>query len=63
LNEYLAVGSERSNRLPTTLAISIIFHRYHNILARNIAKQYPLWDDFAIFQRTRQWIIAIWQVG
>ncbi|XP_023933585.1 dual oxidase-like [Lingula anatina] len=43
------------------LAFGVLFFRYHNKLAQELAAQNPAWDDETIFQEARKWVIATQQ--
>lgn len=56
------LGDPRSNQNPALLAFSILWFRYHNILAKEIQDKNPDWPDEEVFQKARRYVIAILQV-
>lgn len=52
------LGDPRTNQNPALLAFGILFHRWHNIMARRVQAQHPDWTDEDVFQRARRWVIA-----
>lgn len=56
------LGDPRTNQNPALLTISILFFRWHNIVAGRIQTKNPDWSDEDIFQRARQIVIASIQV-
>ncbi|OQV13223.1 Dual oxidase [Hypsibius exemplaris] len=67
LNKFLdstrlyLLGDPRSNQHPPILAISILFYRFHNVMARKVQAEHPGWSDEEIFQQARRWVIGIIQ--
>jgi dual oxidase len=57
------LGDPRSNQHPPILAISILFYRFHNVMAKKVQAEHPDWSDEDIFQQARRWVIAIIQVA
>lgn len=54
----LVLGDPRTNQNPALLTISILFFRWHNVVASRIQKQYPTWNDEDVFQRARRIVVA-----
>lgn len=57
------LGDARSNQHPPILAISILFYRFHNVMADKVQKAHPSWSDEDVFQQARRWVIAVIQVA
>eukprot|EP00093_Oithona_nana_P006459 06459.XXX_386344_372891_1 [CDS] Oithona nana genome sequencing. len=55
------LGDPRVNQNPAFLALSIIFYRFHNLLAAKIQQQRPDWEDEDVFQAARRRVIATLQ--
>lgn len=55
------LGNPRGNENPFVLALSIIWFRWHNVLAEQFAKRYPGWSDDTIYNEARKWVIATQQ--
>nr|XP_014343689.1 PREDICTED: dual oxidase 1-like [Latimeria chalumnae] len=54
-------GNPRGNENPFTLALGIIWFRYHNYLATKFKTENPSWSDEELFQNARKWVIATLQ--
>lgn len=52
------LGDPRTNQNPAILTISILFFRWHNIVAARVQHQHPDWSDEDVFQRARRIVIA-----
>ncbi|XP_018563303.1 dual oxidase [Anoplophora glabripennis] len=55
------LGDPRTNQNPALLTISIIFFRWHNVIANRIKEQHPNWSDEDIFQKARRLVVATLQ--
>ncbi|XP_045463309.1 dual oxidase [Harmonia axyridis] len=55
------LGDPRTNQNPALLALSILFFRWHNVVAGRIQKLHRTWTDEEIFQETRRYVIATMQ--
>lgn len=60
---FAVLGDPRTNQNPALLSISILFFRWHNVVAARVQKQHPDWSDEDVFQRTRRIVVANIQVG
>nr|XP_031529942.1 dual oxidase 2-like [Vicugna pacos] len=56
-----AFGAERGNREPFLQALGLLWFRYHNLWAQELARQHPLWGDEELFQHARKRVIATYQ--
>lgn len=56
------LGSAWGNENRFLQAVSIAWFRYHNHLAAVLAQGHPTWSDEDLFQHTRKWVIAAFQV-
>ncbi|XP_032337176.1 dual oxidase 1 isoform X2 [Camelus ferus] len=56
-----AFGAERGNREPFLQALGLLWFRYHNVWAQELARQHPLWGDEELFQHARKRVIATYQ--
>ncbi|MFI5953729.1 peroxidase family protein [Cryptosporangium sp. NPDC051539] len=54
-----ALGGDRANSQIGYTAISVLFLREHNRIARLLAAEYPRWDDERLFQTTRNILTVI----
>ncbi|XP_060115958.1 dual oxidase 2 [Heteronotia binoei] len=54
-------GSARGNENPFLQAMSILWFRYHNYRAKELARQNPGWSDEDLFQHARKWVVATYQ--
>ncbi|KAG1674994.1 Dual oxidase 2 [Nymphon striatum] len=61
VDRLFKVGNIRGNETPFLLTFSVIWLRWHNILADAIAKKKNDWSDERIFTETRKWVIATQQ--
>ncbi|EPY88506.1 dual oxidase 2 [Camelus ferus] len=52
-------GQSPSN--PRDLALGLLWFRYHNVWAQELARQHPLWGDEELFQHARKRVIATYQ--
>lgn len=59
---HSGLGNPRGNENPFLLTMGILWFRIHNHYARWIQSQHPTWDDELVFNRARQWTIALHQV-
>lgn len=57
----LLLGDPRTNQNPALLSFSIVFYKYHNVLAGRVQKNNPNWNDEDVFQRARRLLIASMQ--
>ncbi|XP_063910993.1 dual oxidase isoform X1 [Zophobas morio] len=55
------LGDPRTNQNPALLTISILFFRWHNVVAERVQKEHPDWSDEDVFQRTRRIVVATLQ--
>lgn len=55
-------GNVMANESPFRQAQSIVWYRYHNYKANLLAAKHPDWTDEVLFQNTRKWVIAVYQV-
>lgn len=55
------LGDARTNQNPALLTISVLFFRWHNVVASRIKKHNPDWSDEDVFQRARRIVIATLQ--
>ncbi|XP_057664669.1 dual oxidase [Diorhabda carinulata] len=55
------LGDARTNQNPALLTISVLFFRWHNVVASRIKKHNPNWSDEDVFQRARRIVIATLQ--
>jgi dual oxidase len=59
LTVVLAVlGDPRTNQNPALLTVSILFFRWHNVVAERVQKEHPDWSDEDVFQRARRIVVA-----
>lgn len=56
-------GARNGHQTPALTSLLLVWFRYHNHLARQIAQQHPDWRDEFIYQSARRRVIATWQVG
>ncbi|XP_017784906.1 PREDICTED: dual oxidase isoform X2 [Nicrophorus vespilloides] len=52
------LGDPRTNQNPAILTLSILFFRWHNVVASRVQNQHPDWSDEDVFQRARRIVIA-----
>ncbi|CAG9862185.1 unnamed protein product [Phyllotreta striolata] len=55
------LGDARTNQNPALLTISVLFFRWHNVVASRISKHNPDWSDEDVFQKARRIVIATLQ--
>ncbi|CAH0546400.1 unnamed protein product [Brassicogethes aeneus] len=55
------LGDPRTNQNPALLTISILFFRWHNVVATRIQKFNPTWTDEEVFQKARRIVVATLQ--
>jgi len=55
------LGDSRSNAHPMLAVMQTILLRLHNIIANELRKLNPDWDDETVFQEARRLVIAIIQ--
>nr|XP_018912484.1 PREDICTED: dual oxidase isoform X2 [Bemisia tabaci] len=55
------LGDPRSNQNPALLTFSILFFRWHNVIAKKVQEAHPEWSDEEVFQRTRRIVVATLQ--
>ncbi|XP_072392840.1 dual oxidase [Diabrotica undecimpunctata] len=55
------LGDARTNQNPALLTISVLFFRWHNVVASRIKKHNPDWSDEDVFQKARRIVIATLQ--
>ncbi|GFT66944.1 hypothetical protein NPIL_295941 [Nephila pilipes] len=58
---HFRVGNSLAHESPFILTMSIIFHRWHNVLAKVLCKDDKKWDDEKCFNEARKWVIATLQ--
>lgn len=58
-NQLFAMGSDRANSQIGYIMMNTLFLREHNRLARELAREYPNWDDERLFQTARNILIVI----
>lgn len=56
------LGDPRTNQNPALLTLSILFFRWHNVVAARVQKEHPDWSDEDVFQRARRIVVASLQV-
>ncbi|KAK0181298.1 hypothetical protein PV327_003591 [Microctonus hyperodae] len=61
VERFYMLGNPRGNENPFVLALSIIWFRWHNVLAEQFAKRYPGWSDDIVYNEARKWVIATQQ--
>ncbi|XP_063305234.1 dual oxidase 1-like [Pelobates fuscus] len=54
-------GNTRANENLFLQAVSIIWFRYHNHLAEELAEKHPMWSDEDLYHNARKWLIAVYQ--
>lgn len=52
------LGDPRTNQNPALLTLSILFFRWHNVVAGRVQQEHPDWSDEDVFQRARRIVIA-----
>uniref|UniRef100_A0A8C5P907 NAD(P)H oxidase (H2O2-forming) n=1 Tax=Leptobrachium leishanense TaxID=445787 RepID=A0A8C5P907_9ANUR len=57
----VSFGNNRANENLFLQAVSIVWFRYHNYLAEELAKKYPSWKDEDLFYHARKWVVAVYQ--
>lgn len=63
LNAFSVLGDPRTNQNPAILTLSILFFRWHNVVAARVQHQHPDWTDEDVFQRSRRIVIGTIQVS
>jgi dual oxidase len=58
---FFRLGNPRGNENPFLLTMGVLWFRIHNHYARKIQREHPNWDDEFVFNRARQWTIALYQ--
>ncbi|XP_077863233.1 dual oxidase-like [Saccoglossus kowalevskii] len=58
---FFKLGNPRGNENPFLLTFGILWFRWHNYLADDIAAKHPSWSDERIFNEARKWVIATHQ--
>ncbi|GBM06687.1 Dual oxidase 2 [Araneus ventricosus] len=58
---HYRVGNSFAHESPFILAINIIFHRWHNLLAERLQAKHKDWDDEKLFYEARRWVVATLQ--
>ncbi|KAK9881555.1 hypothetical protein WA026_016432 [Henosepilachna vigintioctopunctata] len=61
MDRLYLLGDPRTNQNPALLALSILFFRWHNVVAKRIEKVHKTWTDEEIFQEARRYVIATLQ--
>ena len=56
------LGNPRGNENPFLLTMGVLWFRYHNYKARQLAAVHPEYDDEELFNEARKWVIAVQQV-
>ncbi|XP_044130157.1 dual oxidase 1-like [Bufo gargarizans] len=54
-------GNAMGNESPFIQAESLVWFRYHNFIANELAKKNSDWSDEVLFQNARKWVIATYQ--
>ena len=52
------MGNPRGHENPFLLTMGVIWFRWHNFLAKQIAKAHTDWSDEKVFNEARKWVIA-----
>jgi len=55
-------GDAHAHQNPGLLALSLVWFRYHNVLAARMQEQHSTWSDEKLFHAARRRVIAILQV-
>lgn len=55
-------GDSHVHQSPALASIALMWFRYHNHVARRLARSNPDWGDQQLFERARRIVIATWQV-
>ncbi|KAJ8969155.1 hypothetical protein NQ314_001896 [Rhamnusium bicolor] len=55
------LGDPRTNQNPALLTISILFFRWHNVIAARVQNENPEWSDEDVFQKARRIVVATLQ--
>jgi len=55
-------GDPHAHQNPGLLAISVLWFRYHNAVARRLEVEHPTWRDERLFHTARRHVIATLQV-
>ncbi|MGI8809851.1 MAG: peroxidase family protein [Acidimicrobiales bacterium] len=56
---FFAIGSDTGNLQLGFVLMSVLFLREHNRVARELAKEYPGWDDDQLFETARNIMIVL----
>jgi prostaglandin-endoperoxide synthase 2 len=59
LAKFFALGSDTGNLQLGFVLMNVIFLREHNRIARELAQQYPGWDDDRLFETARSIMIVL----
>lgn len=59
---FAELGNPRGNENPFLLTMGIMWFRYHNYIADQLAVDNPTWGDETLFNEARKWTIAVHQV-
>ena len=58
---FFVLGDSRGNEQTLLLALQVLFLREHNLVAEELAKAFPLFDDELIYQTARAIVVAEYQ--
>jgi prostaglandin-endoperoxide synthase 2 len=59
LGRFFALGSDTGNLQVGFVLMNVLFVREHNRIARELARQYPTWDDDRLFETARNIMIVL----
>ena len=57
-SDRLLVGDQYANHNPYLMTISIIWHKYHNLLANEMHEANPLMSDDEIYSRIKKRVVG-----
>eukprot|EP00117_Sycon_ciliatum_P014232 scpid13674/ scgid14577/ Dual oxidase 1; Large NOX 1; Long NOX 1; NADPH thyroid oxidase 1; Thyroid oxidase 1 len=58
---FFMLGNPRGNENPFLLTMGVLWFREHNYWAKELKKSYAGWNDEQLYQRARQFTIAVYQ--
>ncbi|XP_019635682.1 PREDICTED: dual oxidase 2-like [Branchiostoma belcheri] len=58
---FFKLGNPRGNENAFLLTFGVLWYRWHNYLAEQIADNQPDWSDERVFNEARKWVIATHQ--
>lgn len=61
MEKLFLLGDPRTNQNPALLTLSILFFRWHNVVAKRIRNRHPDWSEEDVFQGARRFVIATLQ--